>query len=66
MVSLNQKKKKTLNSKFHLDTNECMKDNGGCEHNCTNEVGSFVCGCDTGYSIDDNGFNCTSEYSFMG
>ena len=25
------------------DINECAVDNGGCEDNCTNTLGSFVC-----------------------
>jgi len=38
--------------------NECLTNNGGCDTNanCTNIIGSFSCGCKTGY--EGNGFNC--------
>ena len=29
----------------------------GCEHNCTDTIGSFNCSCDVGYLLDGNGFN---------
>ena len=45
-----------------LDTNECMENNGGCEHSCTNEIGTFACSCDSGYELDSNMLNCTSEH----
>jgi len=48
---------------FHLDTNECLTDNGGCDAQaiCTNTPGSFSCSCKSGYS--GNGFNCLGAYS---
>ncbi len=44
-----------------LDTNECTFTNGGCEHYCTNTVGSFICSCLDGYWLDLNGKNCSSK-----
>ena len=47
------------------DINECDFSNGGCEHRCTNTIGSFNCSCDRGYQLDDkNGFNCTGKRIF--
>ena len=43
------------------DINECGTANGGCEHNCTNSIGSFICSCDAGYQLDGNGVNCSGE-----
>ena len=28
-----------------VDVDECMTENGGCEHICTNTAGSYTCGC---------------------
>ena len=42
---------------------ECLIRNGGCEHECTNLIGSFVCSCNDGYELDTNSFNCTSKRS---
>ena len=44
-----------------IDINECNTGNGGCEHNCTNTIGSFTCSCDTGYQLDENGLNCSGK-----
>ena len=43
------------------DTDECNTGNGGCEHNCANTVGSFTCSCDTGYLLEEDGFNCSGK-----
>ena len=37
------------------DIDECASDNGGCDQNCHNNVGSYTCSCDTGYA--KNGFH---------
>ncbi len=47
------------------DMNECEMKNGGCEQNCNNTVGSFNCFCDSGYSLDSNGVNCSGEYNII-
>ena len=36
------------------DINECVTNNGGCAHNCTNTAGSYYCGCATGYFLHPN------------
>ena len=40
------------------DINECVTDNGGCSHECTNTAGSYQCGCGSGYELDDSGRSC--------
>ena len=47
-----------------IDINECETANGGCEHNCTNTIGSFFCSCYAGYQLDENGLNCSGERSW--
>ena len=37
--------------KIIVDINECNVNNGGCEHTCTNTVGSYNCSCNTGYQL---------------
>jgi len=48
---------------YSLDINECLNSNGGCQHNCTNAVGSYYCTCaDTaGYSLNDDGHTCAGK-----
>ncbi|XP_065917828.1 uncharacterized protein [Dysidea avara] len=43
------------------DINECASSNGGCQHNCTNTIGSYYCTCanPTGYTLNEDGHNCT-------
>ena len=46
----------------HLsDVDECLTANGGCQQLCNNTVGSFFCFCQIGYSIQQNGFNCSGK-----
>jgi len=41
-----------------LDVDECSMDNGGCDQNCTNIIGSFQCSCQPGYDLADDGLRC--------
>ena len=41
-----------------VDINECSDDNGGCDHTCTNAVGSYNCGCNDGYELDTDEHTC--------
>ena len=44
---------------FHiLDINECDTDNGGCDHNCTDSIGSYNCSCDIGYILATDNHGC--------
>ena len=46
-----------------VDINECDTENGGCNHNCTNNAGSFVCSCQSGYQLSPlNNKMCTGMY----
>ena len=46
---------------FCLEIDECLTNNGGCEHNCTNTDGSFFCSCDSGYELDSDMANCSGD-----
>ena len=41
------------------DINECSSSNGGCSQICTNTVGSYQCGCITGFTLSSR--TCIGE-----
>ena len=48
------------------DINECSENDGGCEQNCENSHGSFVCKCNSGYQLNLDKRNCDGKrYSFI-
>ena len=50
-----------MNWSLYLDTNECATNKGGCNQTCVNEIGSFHCECDTGYTLNADGLGCTGK-----
>ena len=40
---------------------ECNTENGGCDQNCTNNDGSFLCSCSTGYTLADDDLGCDGK-----
>ena len=44
------------------DINECMKEIDNCDQMCSNSEGSFVCGCESGFHLDDDEFTCNGMY----
>ena len=47
---------------LHIDILECLVNEGGCEQNCMNTIGSFVCSCDDGYTLNDDERTCTGRF----
>ena len=47
----------------HTDINECENAIGGCNHVCTNTIGSFLCSCNAGYELDSDQRTCVGEYN---
>ena len=54
---------------MHVDIDECLVDNGGCEFSCTNLEGinnttglGYQCGCDYGYQLAPNNHDCNGMY----
>ena len=43
------------------DTNECDTSNGGCAQVCINQVGSYYCQCNNGYTLDDDNHGCSGK-----
>lgn len=50
-----------ISSLFFLDSNECIRDNGGCfiYVDCINLLGSYKCVCEEGFKGD--GYSCGGE-----
>ena len=47
---------------LHLDENQCLDNNGGCAHTCTNELPGFTCSCASGYRLDTDNRGCVGEF----
>ncbi|XP_055381621.1 dorsal-ventral patterning protein tolloid isoform X2 [Condylostylus longicornis] len=43
---------------FFTDIDECAVNNGGCQQECKNTIGSYICSCHNGYTLHDNGHDC--------
>ena len=40
----------------------CLPDNGGCAQNCLNTNDSFICSCNNGFNLADDGLDCLGKY----
>ena len=47
------------------DINECRRSNGGCEHICSNVVGSYKCSCKSGYVLGYDKARCIGSHKFL-
>lgn len=45
---------------FSTDVNECATENP-CVQTCVNTYGSFICRCDPGYELEDDGVHCSGN-----
>ncbi|CAH1176432.1 unnamed protein product [Phaedon cochleariae] len=43
---------------YFTDMDECAVNHGGCQHDCLNTLGSYVCTCHNGYTLHENGHDC--------
>ncbi|CAG9855331.1 unnamed protein product [Phyllotreta striolata] len=43
---------------FFTDMDECAINHGGCEHECVNTLGAYICTCHNGYTLAENGRDC--------
>ncbi|XP_061421245.1 bone morphogenetic protein 1-like [Lethenteron reissneri] len=50
--------KKGFKVHFFSDKDECSQDNGGCQHDCINTLGSYSCQCRNGFMLHENGHDC--------
>jgi hypothetical protein len=42
-----------------IDIDECQINNGGCEQNCKNTIGSLECSCNEPYFLSEDGKTCS-------
>ena len=61
MVLPPQKKVQSLLCYTHLDENECLTGDDFCAQNCSNTVGSYTCTCNTGYTLNSDGYTCNGN-----
>ncbi|XP_072881202.1 tolloid-like protein 2 isoform X1 [Hemitrygon akajei] len=50
--------KKGFKGQFFADKDECSVNNGGCQHECVNTVGTYICQCRNGFTLHENGLDC--------
>ena len=43
------------------DVDECLVENGGCEGECLNKPGSYLCSCPLGFRLASNGRKCIDK-----
>lgn len=43
---------------YFTDKDECAVNNGGCQQECRNTIGSYVCACHNGFTLHENGHDC--------
>ena len=48
-----------VHTMYSTDIDECFTYSGTCDHTCTNTIGTYICSCDSGYILYNNGHNCT-------
>ena len=46
------------------DENECQNNNGGCQDNCVNTVGSYICSCREGFLLQRDKHSCKEGKTF--
>lgn len=47
-----------------IDINDCLNENGNCEHICVNTDGGYYCLCNNGYKLNIDGKTCDGNKIF--
>lgn len=47
-----------VHDSLYADVDECLAGTHRCNQTCTNNVGSYTCGCRPGYQLNEDGLNC--------
>ncbi len=48
---------------MYTDVDECAEDTDGCEQTCTNNNGSFLCSCNTGFTLTFDNLGCDGKWN---
>ena len=43
------------------DIDECSLGTDRCSQSCTNTIGSYTCSCNTGYTLNSDGYTCDGK-----
>ncbi|XP_015790048.1 tolloid-like protein 1 [Tetranychus urticae] len=54
----NSVQKSGFSASFFTDKDECVVNNGGCQHICINTIGSYKCACHNGFVLHENKHDC--------
>ena len=46
-----------------IDKDECTLGIDNCSGECINNVGSYTCDCEVGYTLNSNGLKCDGKYN---
>ena len=47
--------------KLYIDINECAQGTDLCEQDCHNVPGSYLCSCNSGYTLNSDGHTCDGK-----
>ena len=47
-----------------LDKDECQDQNGGCDHDCVDLIGGYICKCRAGYILHEDRHKCIEGIIF--
>ena len=50
---------------IYVDIDECIQGLDGCDHNCTNTVGSYNCTCMDGYVLEADNHTCIGKDQYV-
>ena len=45
----------------NIDIDECAEETSQCGQECSNTIGSFICSCVDGYTLDIDGRKCNGN-----
>ena len=48
-----------------VDVDECSDGTHNCFQTCTNSIGSYTCGCNTGFLLETNGITCSGMCKYI-
>lgn len=58
----NSIQKSGFDAHYFIDRDECATNNGGCQHICTNNIGSYQCSCNNGFVLHENKHDCIGSH----